>query len=249
MSSPPVPVEGGPLAAALANPEALERLPVETLERLYALYREEQQAGAARAFAAALAALQGQIEPVLRDRLNPAYRSRYAGLDSVVQAVQPLLTGAGFSWSVSSGAVQDGQQEVLLLLRHAAGHTETHRAWVPAGGPVRGRDPVHDSAGRINYTARHLLCRVLAVPLVTPEDHDGNAEPEPLGQAERAELLRLVAEAQPDEARLLGWLGLTAEPPTIGAALRAGTLTAAHWPRLRTALRRKLTVRAKEGGE
>jgi len=240
----PVPIApSSPLQALLSDPENLQRLPVEKLERLYELYQRDRDYQAKQSFATALCEAQGELPIVLKDRSNPQTRSKYAGLDAVVRAAQPILHKHGFSWSVSSkGTQEDGLHQIMLLLRHSDGHSEEHTSYAPEDVTgVQGRATktrLHGIASTYTYVARHLLCRVLGVPLSDAgEDTDGNqpkAPPQPLTEAHKEELSTLWEDAgEPDPQQVSKWIGVDS----------LDDLTEAHWSRLKAGLQAKINRR------
>jgi len=114
--------------------------------------------------AAALAAAQGELTPVAFDRDNPFFKSRYATLTALREAMRPVFAKHGLS--IIQGAGPDGGIETTIL--HASGE------WITAAGlPMR---PVKDDpqgiGSLITYARRYGLAA--AAGLVADEDDDGN---------------------------------------------------------------------------
>jgi hypothetical protein len=116
------------------------------------------------ALAAALAAAQGELAPVAFDRDNPFFKSRYATLTALREAMRPVFAKHGLS--IIQGAGPDGGIETTIL--HASGE------WITAAGlPMR---PVKDDpqgiGSLLTYARRYGLAA--AAGLVADEDDDGN---------------------------------------------------------------------------
>jgi hypothetical protein len=117
--------------------------------------------------AAALAKAQAQIKGALKDSKNPHFDSRYAGLDSVWEAIRPALTENGISVVQAPSAVGKTVSMTTLLL-HASGQ------WIKnAGLSTEARDASPQAIGSgVTYLRRYDLS---AMAGVAPEDDDGNA--------------------------------------------------------------------------
>jgi len=118
------------------------------------------------ALAAALAKAQWEIEGAVKDKTNPAFRSRYADLGSVWDAIRGPMTKHGLS------VIQMPHSDpttfwLTTRLMHSSGE------WLEGDYPL---NPVkHDPQGygsAITYARRYALMAVLGV---APEDDDGNA--------------------------------------------------------------------------
>ena len=90
------------LDAILADPEKLRDLPVETMERLFALQREARSDQAREAYAVAFHAVQGDLTPVRKRTKNSQTGSMYANAEAVNAMLDPVLQAHGFSVSLSS---------------------------------------------------------------------------------------------------------------------------------------------------
>lgn len=113
----------------------------------------------------ALVAAQLTSEAVLKAATNPAFRSRYADLAAVVEAVVPALNRAGVA--VIQVPSNDGDLvTVTTILAHESGATLT--------GSLGMRPTKADPQGvgsAVTYARRYAL---LAMTGAAPEDDDGN---------------------------------------------------------------------------
>jgi len=118
------------------------------------------------ALAAALAKAQAVIEGAVKDRANPAFRSKYADLAAVWDAIREPLTKNGLSL-VQMPDMVDGQPVLVTRLLHESG--EWLEGTYPLN-PVKTDPQGYGSA--ITYARRYAA---MAVCGVCPEDDDGNA--------------------------------------------------------------------------
>jgi hypothetical protein len=118
------------------------------------------------ALAKAMAKAQGDLGPVLKDKTNPAFKSKYADLGAVLEAILPALNRAGLSL-VQSPSYDGSLVGVTSVLLHESGE------WMEATlhmRPVK-MDP-QGIGSCITYARRYAA---LAIAGAAPEDDDGNA--------------------------------------------------------------------------
>lgn len=120
---------------------------------------------------AALAAAQGEFETVGKTETNPFFKSKYAGLPSVVKAATPVLTKHGLSVVQLPGHDDHGHTLTTMLL-HKSGQfiAETMRL-----KPTK--DDPQGLGSAITYGRRQAY--MAALGLVADEDDDGNAASRP----------------------------------------------------------------------
>lgn len=117
------------------------------------------------ALAKAMAKAQGDLGPVLKDKTNPAFKSKYADLGAVLEAILPALNRAGLSL-VQSPSYDGTLVGVTSVLLHESGE------WMEATlhmKPVK-MDP-QGIGSCITYARRYAA---LAIAGAAPEDDDGN---------------------------------------------------------------------------
>lgn len=115
----------------------------------------------------ALAKAQGEIEAASKDKVNPAFKSKYADLTSVWAAIRPSLSKHGISitqWPIHSA---DGRLHIVTRLAHDG-------EWITAhfSIPVVKQDP-HGYGSATTYAKRFSLAACVGV--VADDDDDGNA--------------------------------------------------------------------------
>ena len=127
-------------------------------------------------FAEALVKVQGAIKTAVKDATNPAFRSKYADLGAVWEAVKPALQANGFA-VVQSPNFEGDNMYLETTLLHVSGERMTGRY------PLRPTKPDPQGFGSaITYARRYSISAMLGV--VADEDDDGNAASAPAGKRE-----------------------------------------------------------------
>src|SRR5262245_4218633 len=109
-----------------------ESFDVAKFGELLRLQREELQDQARRAFDAAMARVQAEMEPIVRDARNEHLRSKYARLETIDLNIRPIYTRHGFSVRYGTDeTAPDGMLMVNCVVAHDGGHCETKRIPVP----------------------------------------------------------------------------------------------------------------------
>ena len=117
--------------------------------------------------AAALLKAQRQITFAIKDARNPAFKSTYADLSSVIEACKPALNDAGISFVQMPAPSDPGTLALTTRLMHESGEWIESTATCPL--------PKHDPQGygsATTYLRRY--CLAAAVGLYQDDD-DGNA--------------------------------------------------------------------------
>lgn len=118
--------------------------------------------------AGALAKAQGAIRFALRDSANPFFKSKYADLASVVEAIRDPLSQNGLAWIQRIHESQREEVRVETIILHDSGE------WISCGiltVPVSKADAQgHGSA--LTYARRYSVSAAFGV---AADDDDGNA--------------------------------------------------------------------------
>jgi hypothetical protein len=128
--------------------------------------------------AAAFVKAQAEIETAIKDKKNPAFRSTYADLLAVVEAVKPALAKHGLGFIQEVTEREAGGVYVETVIVHESGETmRTGRLPIPVG-----KADAHGYGSAITYGKRYSLMAAFGVPA---EDDDGGAasNPSPMRQA------------------------------------------------------------------
>lgn len=115
---------------------------------------------------AALAAAQRDMGPVLKENMNPAFKSRYADLSNVVGACLPALNKHGIAVFQPMREI-DGKRFVVTILAHESGETIENPVEL-----IIGKNDMQGLGSAMTYARRYGL---MAMAGVAPEDDDGNA--------------------------------------------------------------------------
>lgn len=116
---------------------------------------------------AAFVQAQKAFQPALKDKTNPAYRSKYADLGSCIEAVSPALHTNGFALMQRTKMAEAGVSVQTIFLHETGFELDGGTLFVPA---VKNDPQGFGSA--ITYARRYSL---LAACGIAPEDDDGNA--------------------------------------------------------------------------
>lgn len=117
--------------------------------------------------AAALVKAQGKIEGATKDKTNPHFRSKYADLSSVVDAIKGPATENGLAYTQLLHDA-DNSAKVETIIIHSSGE------WLSCGiisVPVSKND-AQGYGSALTYARRYSLSAAFGV---APEDDDGNA--------------------------------------------------------------------------
>lgn len=135
---------------------------------------------------AALLKFQGLVDGVGKSSTNPAFRSRYANLETVVDTARPELQSVGIVFMQSGGAIVDGVMAMTTRLTHAESGE-----WIQGTMDIclGKRDPQGVGSAQ-TYAQRYHLMAMLGLP---PVDDDGegaidrnNTRPEPVATVPKA---------------------------------------------------------------
>ena len=132
------------------------------------LGRQMNKSESIAGLAAALAKAQGQMKGAVKDSANPFFKSKYADLASVVEAIRSAFSANGLSYvqTVQSSDLDEVRVETMIL--HSSGE------WISCGVlalPVSKND-AQGYGSALTYARRYSLSAAVGV---APEDDDGNA--------------------------------------------------------------------------
>jgi hypothetical protein len=117
--------------------------------------------------ASAMALAFAEIEAATKSATNPHFKSKYADLGAVIDAIKPALIKHGLFFTQRCQPAEDGVS-VETVLHHSGGEKESlGTLYVPANK----RDP-QGFGSALTYARRYALQTAFGVPT---EDDDGNA--------------------------------------------------------------------------
>lgn len=142
---------------------------------------------------AALAAAQGEFEPIKRDKSvtvtmksGGKYSFSYAPLESILHAVTPALSRHGLALTQATTALESGKEMVETTLRHSSGETIKNLI------PIFVRDDGPQAYGSaLTYARRYGVTLLLCVS--ADDDDDGNA-----AEGNNAEVTKQPTQRGPD---------------------------------------------------
>lgn len=148
--------------------------------------------------AAALAVAQGAMVGAKKDTVNPFYKSSYADLSSVVEAIKKPFADNGLSYVQGTDWDDNDNVVVVTRLMHSSGQ------WIESR--LRMKPTKNDPQGvgsTITYARRYALQAIAGVP---SEDDDGNAGSQTVQTRNNAAhgqpgQVRQQAPAQPSKAK------------------------------------------------
>lgn len=154
----------------------------------------------------ALAAAQLHMGPALKDSSNPAFKSKYADLSSVMAACLPALNSNGIAVFQPTGEDESGRF-VRTILAHSSG--ETIECRVPL---IVSKNDMQGYGSAVTYARRYGL---MSMAGIAPEDDDGNAAakaaPDPRAEfeADVAQAVRGIGREETMESLGALWGDLT----------------------------------------
>jgi hypothetical protein len=122
------------------------------------------EAGLSGALVKALAEIGGAT----KDKINPAFKSKYADLGSVVEAIKPILARHGLAFTQATEPSEGGViVETLLWHEGTSEPRALGKLFVPAN-----KQDAQGFGSALTYARRYGLMTAFGVPA---EDDDGNA--------------------------------------------------------------------------
>ncbi|HLF77115.1 MAG TPA: ERF family protein [Dehalococcoidia bacterium] len=118
--------------------------------------------------ATAMCTVQANLPTVTRDKTNPFFHSKYAGLDTVMPAALKVLTAHGLALVQTVGQDGNGGTTLTTLLMHESGE------WLSDTQPLLlSKSDPQGQGSAITYARRYGVMAMLG--LVAEEDDDANA--------------------------------------------------------------------------
>jgi ERF superfamily len=243
----------GPTSPLQLYQMALEKgLDPDKLGKLLDLHERIMAQRAKEAFDKDMNLCQGEVPAILDDATNKQTGSSYARLETVQIAVKPIYIKHGFSLSWSEGEIKDGLHEILMTVRHVAGHTEIHRGWYPIDGegPKGGRvmNQLQGSVSAHTYAQRDMMRQLFNIVL-KGMDYDGNHIQGGLSDGQTEELNNLL-----EACSINGWTESSKQQFWDWLFVKSNTkkrmpeMSAAHYGRAKEWLSGWLKKYGKKGG-
>ena len=121
--------------------------------------------------AAAFVKAKRDFGPALKDKTNPAFRSKYADLGACIDAVEDALLANGIAFIQETFEDATGVTVQTVFLHESGEAIHCGKLHVPASK----QDP-QGYGSALTYARRYSLCAACGI---APEDDDGNAASKP----------------------------------------------------------------------
>lgn len=119
-----------------------------------------------KSLAVAMCKAQNEMSGAVKDKANPFFKSKYADLVAVVQAIKEPFANNGLSY-VQFPIEESGRIGIETILMHESGEFLSHKFTVQLG-----KQDAQGAGSAITYCRRYSLQAVAGIP---SEDDDGNA--------------------------------------------------------------------------
>lgn len=134
--------------------------------------------------AAALSKAQGQIEAATKGSTNPAFKSKYADINALRDAIREPLAVNDLSL-LQFPRTLEGRVEVETMILHKSGEYMSETLSMPVGKP-----DAHGIGSAITYARRYGMSALLNL---AADDDDGNAAVEKAPAKPDPELVKAIA--------------------------------------------------------
>ena len=183
--------------------------------------------------AAALAKAQGRMSNAIMNRTNPHFKSRYADLSSVLDAIREPLSSANLSVTQTMHFTEGGMLVLRTTLMHSSGQS------IFTEYPLPPTQKPHEMGSALTYARRYSLSALICNS--SDEDDDGNSAmaAKPTGKSgagagriteeQLQQLIDLADDVGADKRAFCEYLGVDA----------LASITAENFPRAMAALNKK----------
>lgn len=152
-----------------------------------------QQSDSIKELATALSKAQAEMGAAHKDASNPFYKSRYADLESVIDAVKPALAKYGLSVVQMTDEAEPGSVCVETQIMHSSGE------WLRGKFTLQAKDNSPQALGSVfSYGKRYALQAALMVPS-TDDDAEAAQGRANSSQSVRTPKTAQVAPLPPDD--------------------------------------------------
>jgi hypothetical protein len=126
------------------------------------------------AIAPALIKAQSQMQGISKEGKNPAFKSKYVTLDSILDTLRPILTSNGLMLTQGSQEPQ-AMQAVTVESRiiHTSGEWISTTVTIPVTKP-----DAHGLGSALTYGRRYSVSALLAISADEDDDANGAATPQ-----------------------------------------------------------------------
>lgn len=171
-----------PENASVVERAVFAGMPLDVIDRLRIMAKEERQEAAKLAFMAAKVTAKEEMPLVHKGRTNSHTKSKYADLAAIDEAITPVITKHGFTCDTrATASTTPGHISITFTTIHREGHSEEFTLdWALDGEGMKGnsnKTPVQAMKSTITFARRTM--KMMAFDIADSEDSDGNAPTPP----------------------------------------------------------------------
>lgn len=166
----------------------------------------------------ALIKAQTEMGSAVKDSKNPHFRSKYASLSAVIDAVIPVLNANGVG-VLQLPRLEGSEVQLTTILMHTSGQVLSSTV----GAPMAKKQDAQAVGSAITYLRRYSLQSIMGLPV---EDDDGNAASRP--QRRQPERRAVPATPQPTQADKDWAVAIAAQLEAAGLTVKDFNLWAAQ---------------------
>lgn len=187
----------GGILSVIARAASDPNTDVDKLARLLEMQERVLARDAEQAFSDAMEAAQAEIKPVTKNRANNETKSKYANLEAISEAIDPIIHSHGFSLSFGTDNSElPNHYRVTCKIRHRAGHTDHAFADVPVDmtGPkgAQNKTMTHGFGSALSYGRRYLKLLIFDVA-TTDDDGRGAGSGAPVSEDQLIQLQTMAS--------------------------------------------------------
>lgn len=190
---------------------AMGNVDVVKIEKMMDLHQRMLDRNAKAEFAADYVKMKPELPKVLRTKKNTQTDSKYAPLEDINEAVDPILMKYGFGTSTKIISQTPDSVTVKAELWHRGGHIEETVITMPLDnvgikGTVNKTGP-HATAASVTYAKRVAICALLNIS--TGDDKDGNEDGAVLDNEKAVEIdqrINKMPDAQQYKPKFLAYM-------------------------------------------
>lgn len=158
--------------------ERFQNLDEVKLKSIIDSFKDMQDRQAKAEFNMSFVDLLAEIKPIVKDKINPLFRSRYASHLAIMEPLQPLLNKHSIGVRFGSEATGNPKVQRPFLVLFKGLYSETHSIdiSVAAEGPKGGRPAMNDAqalGSGMTYARKYLLMNAFNITL-EEDDDDAN---------------------------------------------------------------------------
>ena len=209
----PAPSEAATILSIIDRAARDESVDIDKMERLLAMQERVIEREAKKDFDDAMRAAQQEIPQIYRSSVNSHTKSRYATLEAINEAINPVITEHGFSMTFGTDeSPLENHYRVTCDVSHNGGYSRSYHADVPsdtAGAKgTANKSATQGFGSTMSYGRRYLTLLIFNVAL-TNEDNDGNRQSEFITQEQQAYLANLAKEVGANVEAFFGIGGIS----------------------------------------